>query len=395
MAKSWLKKISALLAVCMMFGCFAGCSGDDSGETGEGTSETSETSEGTAEADDIIKIGYVFNGDCDKESYSSSANAERLAAATYTNVESCYIDNVNITDLSTAVNALIDDGCTYIISGSWLFNNALTDVASKNMNVNFISHGARVRTVNVYAYTDQIYEGAYIAGMAAAYNSENEKVGVVGDPDMIYTKPVINAIALGSQLVYNDAQTVVAFASTDEEIHKAVDALDTEGCDVIISYTESAETVPYCSEKGIKVIGSLDYSATAENYENLLMYFYANHDSFYLAQNKLIQLGTWEPESYVGTLANGGIVVSPALAAANKDTQVIIDALLPKVASGEAYIFRGELKNTSGNVALQMGGTLDAAEIYTMDWYVLGVQTLASFVEPTLELEENDMTIKH
>lgn len=392
MAKSWLKKVSALLAVCLMLGCFPGCNGKDDGETSGSTSETGETS---ADAEkEVIKVGYVFNGDCDIDGYSAQANAQRLAVSAYTDVESCYIDNINITDLTDAVNTLIDDGCTYIISGSWLFNNALTDVAGKNMNINFVSHGARVRTVNVYAYTEQVYEGAYVAGMAAAFNSETEKIGIVVDPDMLYAKPVINAVALGSQLVYNDAETVVAFASTGNEIYKAVDALEDKNCDVIISYTESAETVSYCNSKGIKVIGNLDYSKNAEEYENMLMYFHVDHDSFYLAQNKLIQLGTWEPEAFVGTLANGAVSVSDALPAAADGTQDIIDALVPKIASGEAYIFSGELKNTSGNVALQQGGTLKPAEVYTMDWYVLGVTTLPTFIQPNLELEDNDMTIK-
>ena len=392
MAKSWLKKISALLALCMVLGCSVGCD-KDSGETAEGTAETSES---TSEAEpEVIKVGYVFNGDCDLDSYSLQANEQRLSTSKYSDIQSCYIDNVNITDLSLAVNALIDDGCDYIVSGSWLFSNAMSDVAGKNMDINFISHGARIRSVNVYAYTDQVYQGAYVAGMAAAYNSETEKIGIVVDPDMLYTKPVINAAALGAQLVYSNAELVTAFASTDDEIHKAVNALDAEGCDVIISYTESAETVPYCSEQGIKVIGNLDYSDNYADYENLIMYFYVDHANFYLAQNKLIELEIWEPETYVGTLANGGITVSNALPAANDGTQDIIDALIPKVASGEAYIFRGELKNSSGNVALQQGGKLDASEIYTMDWYVYGVKTLSSFIEPNLELEENDMTIKY
>lgn len=393
MTKSWLKKLSAMLALCLMLGSFSGCKGDEGSSTAEGTAETGDS---TAEAEEeIIKIGYVFNGSCDVDSYSAQANAQRIAASEYTTIESCYIDNVNITDLSTAVGALIDDGCSYIISDSWLFNNALSDVAGKNMDVNFISHGARIRSVNVYAYTDRVYEGAYVAGMVAAFNSEAEKIGIVVDPDMLYTKPVINAAALGSQLVYNDATLVTAFATTNNEIHSAVDALDAEGCDVIISYTGSAETVPYCNEKGIKVIGNLDYSETAENYDNLLMYFHIDHNSFFLAQNKLIQLDIWEPEQYVGTLANGVVSVSEALPAAADGTQDIINALVPKISSGEAYIFRGELKNNSGNVALQKGGMLDETEVYTMDWYVLGVQTLPTFIEPHLELENNEMQIKY
>ncbi len=388
-----MKKTSVLLALCVMLGGFAGCNGGDgsSGETAEGTAEA-----GTAEAaDDTIKVGYIFNGDCDDGGYSAYMNLDRLAAQEYAKVESCYIDNVNISDFSAAAKKLIDEGCSYIVSGSCRFTNVLTDVAGKNMDVDFISYGARIRTVNVYAYTDHIYEGAYVAGMAAAYNTDTEKIGIVVDPDMIYTEPVINAAALGTQLVYKDAQLIAAFASMDDEIHNAVDALSAQGCDVVISYTESPEVVEYCESRGIKVIGNLDYGKDAANYENLLMYFYTDHDSMYLAQFKQMQMETWEPQEFVGTFANGAVVVSPALECAKDGTQDIIDALIPKVTSGDAYVFSGELKNTGGNIMIQLGGRYSPEEIYSMNWYVLGVKTLETFVVPKFDLEPNDLEIKY
>ncbi len=392
MSYSWIKKLSVLLALCVMLGGFTGCkdSGSGDGETAEGTVESGE---GTVEAENVIKVGYIFNGECDADGFTADVNNDRLAAAGYTEVESCYIDNVNISDFSAAVDKLVDEGCSYIVSGSWLYTNVLTDVAGKNMDVNFISYGARARTVNVYAYTDQVYEGAYVAGMAAAYNSSSEKIGIVTDSSMIYNRPVINAVALGSRLVYEDAQTVVAFAAQDGEIHKAVDALEAQGCDVIISYTESPEVVEYCESQGIKVIGNHDYSKNQADYENLLMYFYSDHDSLYLAQFKQMQMETWEPEEYVGTLANGVVNVSAALACANDGTQHIVDALIPKVTSGDAYIFSGEIKNTAGNIMIQQGGRLEPAEVYTMDWYVKGVSTLDSFVVPKEDLEVNDLEV--
>lgn len=391
MTTGWLKKISAMLALCVMVGCFSGCNG-------ESTQSAAETGEaGTAEAvdEEIIKVGYIFMGECDEPGATMDANEQRLAAAMYTDVQSCYIDNVTITDFAQAVEKLVEDGCTYIVSANSRYTNVLTDVAGKNMNINFISYGSRVRTVNVYAYTDQMYEGAYVAGMAAAFNSTSEKIGIVVDPQMIYPTAVINASLLGAKLVYSDVTLFTAYAAEDSEIHDAVDALKAKGCDVVISYTESAETVEYCEQKEIKVIGNLDYSSTAKDYENLLMYFYSDHDSFYLAQFKQMDLDAWEPETYIGTIANGGVAVSAAQECAKDGTQDIVDALLPKIATGEAYIFTGELKNTSGNVIVQLAKTLEPAEVYVMDWYVLGVDnSIGTFVKQKTELEINDFEIK-
>ncbi len=393
MTLGWIKKTSVLLALCVMLGGFTGCNGSDGGETAEGTSESSDA--GTAEAEEeLVKVGYILNGECDNGGFSSNINMDRLAACQYARVESYYIDNVNISDFALAANALIDKGCSYIVSGSWLYTNVLTDVAGKNMDVDFISYGARVRTVNVYAYTDHIFEGAYIAGMAAAYNTDTEKIGIVADPSMIYNKPVINAAALGTQLVYKDAELITAFAHKEDEIHKAVDALQAEGCDVIISYTESPEVVDYCESKGIKVIGNLDYSKNEQDYENLLMYYYTDHDSMYLAQFKQMQMKTWEPEEFVGSFANGAVSVSNAQACAKDGTQDIIDALIPKVTNGDAYIFSGEMKNANGNIMIMQGGKYSPEEVYGMDWYVQGVKTLETFVVPKTDLEPNELEIK-
>ncbi|MBQ4166135.1 MAG: hypothetical protein IJD85_07430, partial [Oscillospiraceae bacterium] len=150
----------------------------------------------------------------------------------------------------------------------------------------------------------------------------------------------------------------------------------------------------YCEQQGIKVIGNLDYSSTAKDYENLLMYFYSDHDSFYLAQFKQMDLDTWEPETFVGTVANGAVAVSAAQDCAKDGTQDIINALLPKLATGDAYIFKGELKNTSGNIMIQQSSMMDPAEVYAMSWYVLGVNNeLDVFVEQKTELEINDFEI--
>lgn len=392
MTTGWLKKLSAMLALCVMIGCFSGCNGDSAQQS---TTETGEAGTAEVEEEEIIKVGYIFMGECDDPSATMDANEQRLAAAMHTDVQSCYIDNVTITDFAKAVDKLVEAGCTYIVSANSRYTNILTEVAGKNMNINFISYGARIRTVNVCAYTDQMYEGSYVAGMAAAYNSTSEKIGIVVDPQMIYHTAVINAAALGTQLVYSDATLYTAYASEDGEIHDAVDALAAKGCDVIISYTESSETVEYCEQNGIKVIGNLDYSHDAKDYENLLMYFYSDHDSFYLAQFKQMDLDTWEPDTYVGTLGNGTVSVSAAQKCAKDGTQDIIDALVPKIATGEGYIFSGELKNTAGNVILQQSKTLEPAEVYVMDWYVLGVDSSAgSFIQQKTELEINDFEIK-
>ena len=196
-----------------------------------------------------------------------------------------------------------------------------------------------------------------------------------------YTVQVTDAVQLGAQIVYSSAQTVYATAREDSEIHSAVDALIGKGCDVIISYTASPETVDYCEKKGVKVIGSLDYRDSAADYKNLLLYFYSSRDSFYLAQYKAMEQDSWQPESYLGSVGNGVVRISDALPAAKDGTQDIMDKLIPKVASGSAYIFSGQLKDVNGSIMQREEEAMSTSDILALSWFVEGVDlSLDTFI---------------
>lgn len=212
---------------------------------------------------------------------------------------------------------------------------------------------------------------------------------------MLYTVQVVDAAALGTQIVYSTAQLVTATAHADSEIDKAVDALAAQGCEVIISYTASGETVDYCGKKGIKVIGNLDYTADSADHDTMLMYYYSSRDSFYLSQYKAMQLDTWQPESYMGTLGNGVICISDALPAAKDGTQDIMNTLVPKVSTGAAYIFAGQLEDINGSIKQRDDAMMATSEILNLSWYVKGVDnSLDSFIESKDTVESEELVIK-
>lgn len=379
MSINWLKKMAAATAVILAVTSLAACNGSTESDSTSGTAEG--TAEATAEVQPAVKIGFIYNGSVDGEGFTADCNRQRIMAEQYTNVESEYIDNVNVGDFEKAVKMLVDDGCTHIVSGSPVFSHTINPVSQNYMNINFIDYGSSMRSVNIYAYTESIYQAAYVAGMAAAYNSESEKIGIVVDPSMLYTVQVTDAAQLGAQLVYTTAQTVYSTARADSEIHNAVDALVRKGCDVIISYTASTETVKYCNSKGIKVIGSLDHREDASEYDNMLMYFYSSRDSFYLAQYKEMEQDSWQPESYLGSVGNGVIRISDALPAAKDGTQDIMNKLIPKVASGSAYIFSGQLKDVNGSIKQREEASMTTSDILSLSWYVEGVDlSLDTFI---------------
>lgn len=384
-ASKWIKRIAFILALCTLL-CFTGCTG------GEGDPSSSDTSQ-VDEPENLHKVGFIFSGSADSANFTALMNEQRIMASNRCSMDTCYIDNVSIGDFEKAVKLLADAGCTDIVSCSAIFTNVATVFAAKYMNLNFIIYGATSNTSNTLAYTEHIYQGAYVAGITAAYNTSKRKIGVVVDSDLIYDTAVTNAITLGAQQVFKTSAVYVAEAHADNEIRQAIDALISSGSDVIVTYTASEFAEEYCQQKGVKFIGNHNFSGREEKYTNMLMYYYCKRDSYFLAKFKQMQLDQLHSESYVGTMGNGVVTVSDILGGRD-GLQKVVDAIRPRLATGECYIFNGELVQNNGVVRYLQNDAMMLTEIYNMDWYVMGTEQLESFRKPNSSSVTNEYTVK-
>lgn len=375
-ASKWIKRIAFILALCTLL-CFTGCTG--------GEEESSSDSALTEEPENLHKVGFIYSGSADGFGFTPMMNEQREMASNRCSMETCYVENVTIGEFEKAVKLLADAGCTDIVSCSSIFTNVANVYAAKYMNLNFINYGAMTGTSNCVAYTEHPFQGAYVAGMAAAYNSDKLKIGVVADSDLIYDTAVTNAVTLGAQRVFKTINVFVAEAHANSDIKDAIDALLNSGCDVIVTYTASSYAEEYCQQRGVKFVGNHNFSGKEESYSKLILYYYCKRDSYFLAKFKQMQLDQWTTDSYTGTMGNGVVIVSDVLNS-KADLQKVVDAIRPKLATGEAYIFdgtRGELKDVNGIVKYLQTDEMSLSEIYNMDWYVMGTQRIGSFRQPS------------
>lgn len=384
----WERLLAAVLSVTLMFG-FTGCSnGND-----DSSSDSSDVS-GDDEQIEVHKVGYIFRENIEDGGFAAQMCEQRERASNRSSVDTCYIDNVTLTDFEGAVQALSAAGCTDIVSCSPAYANVVNSVAKKYLDLNFISFGSLDGGINVSAYSESLYQGAYVAGLVANFNSNAKKIGVVADAGLADVVAVVNAVELGSQINQDGGATVYAAgAEKDKDIAKAIDALVDKGCDVIVCYTNSGYSADYCQKKGVKFIGCLDYSENETEYSNMLMYFYCRRDSYFLAQFKSMKLGSRDTASYIGDMSNGIVEVSPALNAAD-GTQHLIDALVPYLTSGTAFVFRGPLKDTEDNIKYLETEVMTDYQIANMNWYVKGVETIGNFRETQSEIKPNNFEIK-
>lgn len=381
---------SAALALIMTIG-FTGCTNGTGDESSSNSSETS----GAEEYIEPHKVGYIFREGVENDSFAAQIAKQRERASNRSSVDTCYIDNVTLTDFEGAVKALADAGCTDIVSCSPTYANVLEPVAKKYLNLNFISFGALNDGLNVSAYSESLYQGAYVAGFVAEFNSDKKKLGVVADPGLPSAVAVANAVEIGAQLNQDGgAEVFAAGAETDAEIEKAIDALIAKGTDVIICYTNSNHSADYCQSKGVKFISCLDYSDRENEYTNMLMYFYSRRDSYFLAQFKSMKMGTWETSAYIADMSNGVVNVSSALSATADGTQKLIDAILPPITSGRARVFKGPLKDTNNDIKYLETDEMSDYDINNMNWYVHGVTPIGDFRERKTDITPNTFEIK-
>lgn len=73
-----LKSIAAALALCTAMLAFTACSGSgDTSGTAEGTGEATVD---TTEAEPAAKIGFIYNGTVDGNSFTADINTQRIKA---------------------------------------------------------------------------------------------------------------------------------------------------------------------------------------------------------------------------------------------------------------------------------------------------------------------------
>ena len=388
----WMRFLAVALSLMMTLG-FTGC--DKGSEDDSSSSESSEVSGVEDEQLEVHKVGYIFREHVSNGGFAAQLCEQRLRASNRSSVETCYIDGVTLTDFEDAVKKLAAAGCTDIVSCSPAYANVLNSVAKSYMDLDFISFGSLNDTINVSAYTEAPYQGAYIAGLAADFNSKAKKIGVVADPSLPNTVAVVNAVELGSEVNQDGGSHVYAAgAEADDEIETAIDALIDKGCDVIVCYTNSEHSADYCEKKGIKYIGCLDYSEHEKEYPHMLMYFYCQRDNYFLAQFKSMKLGTWGTDIYVGDMSNSVVNVSSALDAADDGTEKLINAIVPYFTSGAALVFRGPLKDINGNVKYLETDILTDEEIAAMNWFVQNVESIGDFREPNVNISSGNLDIK-
>lgn len=322
------------------------------------------------------KVAFVYIGVPGDGGWTFEHDKGRKMVDEEFGIKSTIVENVpEGPDAERVIEELAQDH-DIIFTTSFGYMDPTYNVAKKYPDKVFM-HATGYKTLpNMGVYQGRGYQPGYLAGIAAGMLTENNKIGYVGAfpiPEVIYT---INAFTLGAQSVNPDIEVQVVWSNTwfdpATERQAAVTLLD-EGVDVLANYQDSPAGIQAAQERGVWGMGN-DSDMNRFAPETYVTNPVLNWGPYYVDVVQSVVDGTWKSESYYGGMAEGMVDIAPFGKNVPQEVKDSVEETKQKITDGSFEIFKGPIKDQSGNVKINDGETLSDEDIKSMDWFVEGVK---------------------
>ena len=270
------KMLSAFLCAAMAVTLVAGCGAPaaDAGKDKGGDSKK-EASEGIPK--DEIKVGFVHISDPSDMGYTYNHDLGTKEMQKELGLSDDQIINkYNVpedAECDTALRELVEAGCNIIFATSFGFEDYVKEVAAEYPDIQFC-HATGFQASdsgldNFHNYFASIYEGRYLAGIAAGLKTETNKLGYVAAHPFAEVISGYTAFYLGAKSVNPDVTMDIMYTNSwnDPTIESQVaKALIDRGCDVISQHSDSTAPATTAEDNGVWQVGyNNDMIAAAPN----------------------------------------------------------------------------------------------------------------------------------
>jgi len=368
------------LVLLVAFGMLAAaCSSSDSSDSGD-----------SGGSGDVTKAAWIYVGPANDGGWSQAHDNGRkfVADELGSEVETTFKENVpEGAQVEQVIDDLVKDGNQIIFGTSYGFQDAMVAAAKKYPDVKFEQATGDYLTAGKpvpenYAESWGAGEDAlYLAGIAAGKATKNNKIGIAAPfaiPEIIRH---INAFTLGAQSVNPAATTKVVWTKAwfDPTAEKqAAESLVSSGVDVLFSHQDSpaagdvakANDIPWLGYDSDQSGAYGDVWLTAATY---------NWGPRYLSRVNDLKSGDWKQSNYYGTLADSFTALGPFGSRVSDETKTLIDDELATAKAGKAEDFGWywgleDRQDQAGEVKITKGQKLSQADLYSMAWFVKGVE---------------------
>ena len=308
-----------------------------------------------------IKIGLICLHD-DKSTYDKN-----FIDAMYEAVDHLGLDKEKQLIIKTDVKEnqdcydaavdLVEQGCNIIFADSFGHEDYIMQAAWEYPNVRFChATGTKAHTAdygNYYNAFASIYEGRYLAGVAAGLklvslygedgkvSDANAKIGYVGAYPYAEVKSGYTSFFLGVRSIVENATMMVRFTNSwyDETAEKAAAlALIEDGCKLISQHADSMGAPTACKEKNIPNV-TYNISTESTYKDTYVVGSRINWAPYYeYVVNCAINNETIKYD-YVGTLATNSVELLGIGSAAAPGTEAKLNEVKTALETGALVIF--------------------------------------------------------
>ena len=343
------KALALLLAVVLVVGCFAACSGNNGGETPKDTANYSN-----------VKVGLIClhseESTYDKNFLNGMEEAKKNLGLTDDQV--IIVKNIaESNDCYETAADLVDEGCNVIFADSFGHETYLLKAAEEFPEVQFChATGTQAHVKGLDNYHNAfaaIYEGRYLAGVAAGLKlnemiesgkitADKAKMGYVGAFTYAEVISGYSSFYLGAKSVCPSVTMDVQFTGSwyDETAEKTTAlALINNGCVLISQHADSMGAPSACEEKNVP---NVSYNgSTVESCPNThIISSRINWAPYFEYMVKCVATGEKIATDWTGTIATNSVVLSDLnTKAAAEGTQEKLDAVKAQLVDGSISVF--------------------------------------------------------
>ena len=349
--------VSVFLCAAMAVTLIAGC-GAPAAETGgnEDGGSSAAASEGIPK--DEIKVGFVHISDPSDMGYTYNQDLGTQEMQEALGLSDDQIINkynvAGVASCDTALRVLVGAGCSIIFATSFGFEDYVVEVAREYPEVQFChATGYQAKDAgldNFHNYFASIYEGRYLAGIAAGMKTETNKLGYVAAFPFAEVISGYTAFYLGAKSVNPDVTMEIMYTNSwnDPTVESQVaKALIDRGCDVISQHSDSTAPATTAEDNGVWQVGYNNDMIEAAPNASLI----SPRIDWGIYVTEAVQAmidGEEIPTDWCKGLADGAVYLSPLNEnIAAEGTQEAIDEAAEKIKSGELHVFAGPLKGVS------------------------------------------------
>lgn len=379
--KKLKKLVAVMMAAAMMFTLVA-CGGSS-----DGKKEGSTTAKEEVAASDL-KVGFIFLHDENSTYDLNFINAAKEACEA-AGVE--YVLKTNIPEGQECYDAaceLADAGCGIVFADSFGHEDYLIEAAKEFPDVEFChATGTQAHTAGVANFHNAfatIYEGRYLAGIAAGYKlnemikagdikEEEAKIGYVGAFTYAEVISGYTSFFLGARSVCPSATMEVTFTGSwyDETAEKeAANTLISNGCVLVSQHADSMGAPTACETAGVP---NISYNGSTESAcpNTFIVSSKINWTPYFTYIIDCVTKGEEIATDYTGDFSTGSVELTDLGSAATEGTAEAIEAAKAELMDGTLHVFDTATFTVGGKALDSYEADVDSDPKYEPDHEVI------------------------